>query len=162
MTCMSQLTCDKLELTPSSGQTLEVRPLHDRHAGTVLRLPHPHPLPLTFPQLAVIISSICWTLLLAFPQLILKEAPQTGQTVPNSSPEVPALARLPLVHDLSLYAAPGLTLLLDFFLFERKYSPAAACYAAPLASIACCVGYSVWPSTTERVRAFLPVLDGWS
>jgi hypothetical protein len=82
--------------------------------------------------------------LLAFPQLILKEAPQAGQTVPSSSPEVPALARLPLGHDLSLHAAPGLTLLLDFFLFERKYSPAAARYAAPLASIAYCVGYSVW------------------
>jgi hypothetical protein len=66
------------------------------------------------------------------------------QTVPSSSPGVPALARLPLVHDLSLHASPGLTLLLDFFLFESNYSPAAAHYAAPLASIAYCFGYSAW------------------
>jgi hypothetical protein len=81
------------------------------------------------------------------------------QTVSSSSPGVPALARLPLVHDLSLDAAPGLTLLPYFFLFERKYSPAAARYAAPLASIAYCFGYSGGSSTAqsrmERVRVVL-------
>jgi hypothetical protein len=106
----------------------------------------------------VIISSIYWKLLLAFPQLILKEAPQTGQTVPNSSPEVPAPARLPLVHDLSLHAAPGLTLLLDFFLFERKYSPAAARYAAPLAY---CVGYSAWVEYRAKQNGACTCRSSW-
>lgn len=52
--------------------------------------------------------------------------------------------RLPLKHDLALHAAPGITLFLDFILFEMKYSHTAASKGAPLAATLFCVWYSSW------------------
>jgi hypothetical protein len=101
-----------------------------------------HSSELTPPQLAVVISTIYWTLLLTVPHLILPPEPQ--QTVPTSSSEVPPLARLPLRHDLSLHALPGLSMLADFLLFERKYTSGAARIAAPLAATAYGVFYATW------------------
>jgi hypothetical protein len=98
--------------------------------------------------LAVVISSIYWTLLLAAPTLILPPSPQN--TVPTSSSEVPALMRLPLEHDLALHAAPALALFADFILFERRYSAGAASYGAPAAALIYCAFYSTWVEYCAR------------
>ena len=52
----------------------------------------------------------------------------------------PRLAGLPLSTDLALHASPLLTLLIDFFAFEHKFSKEHVRKAAPLAV----VGFSIW------------------
>lgn len=51
---------------------------------------------------------------------------------------------LPLPLDLSLHAAPALSLLLDFFLLEQSYSSYTVARGAPLTAIAFGLWYSVW------------------
>jgi len=80
--------------------------------------------------MSVVVTSIYWTLLLWFPTLILQADP--SKTVPTSSTEVPSLMRLPLRMDLALHAVPGVSLLLDFIFFERKYGEKEARYGATL------------------------------
>jgi len=67
--------------------------------------------------LSVVVSSIYWTLLLFLPAALLQRIPHSG---PDNS--VPLLSRLPLSADLALHASPVLALLMDFILFETKYS----------------------------------------
>jgi hypothetical protein len=83
--------------------------------------------------IATIVSSIYWTLLLSFPHLIL-------QALPESS----ASPFLPLTMDLALHAAPCLSLLADFMIFERKYSRKALFYVAPTVTLVCTVWYGWW------------------
>jgi hypothetical protein len=52
--------------------------------------------------------------------------------------------RIPLSHDLSLHAVPGISMLLDFVLFESKYSPSATKYAAPFVAFVYGVFYATW------------------
>ncbi|KII88639.1 hypothetical protein PLICRDRAFT_41839 [Plicaturopsis crispa FD-325 SS-3] len=90
--------------------------------------------------LAVVISSIYWTLLLAFPHLIMQAFPTSE---PTSSPSAPAIAYVPLPIDLALHAAPALTLVADFFLLERKYTRSEARWA-PLVTAVSTVWYGAW------------------
>jgi len=94
-------------------------------------------------QIAVVISSIYWTLLLAFPTLILPSLP-IDPSEPSSSGAAPALARIPLSVDVSLHAVPAISLLLDFLFFERKYSKKAAYALGPVLALAYAVGYGWW------------------
>lgn len=90
--------------------------------------------------LAVVISSIYWSLVLLAPQLILMENPLS--TEPSSA--APVMMRIPLEVDLALHAAPGIALFLDFFLFEKRYSKKQALYGAPTISILSTLWYSSW------------------
>jgi hypothetical protein len=90
----------------------------------------------------VVISSIYWTLMTLFPTLILPPNPEF--TEPTASSEVPAVMRLPLSHDLSLHAAPGIAMVADFLLFEIPYSKKSVSYRAPLAAFAFCLWYGSW------------------
>lgn len=94
------------------------------------------------------ISSIYWSLLLVFPHLILQAVP--GQSEPSSQ-GIPAIAYVPLDIDLSLHAIPGLSLLLEFILFQDAYSPKVAAYGAPVVTLACTVWYGWW---VERCASF--------
>ena len=87
-------------------------------------------------------SSIYWTLLSVAPFLLLAEDP--GEATPSSSSEMLALMRIPLNMDLALHAVPAVTLLIDFLVFERKYSAGAVRYGAPLAVFLSTVGYGSW------------------
>ena len=87
-------------------------------------------------------SSIYWTLLSVAPFLLLAEDP--GEATPSSSSEMLALMRIPLNMDLALHAVPAVTLLIDFLVFERKYSAGAVRYGAPLAVVLSTVGYGSW------------------
>jgi hypothetical protein len=93
-------------------------------------------------QLAVVISSIYWTLLLVFPSLIIAKDPRVAE--PSVSGEAPPEIRLPLKHDLALHAVPGLSLLLDFILFEQPYTGKIVTLGAPLVCLAYAVGYGSW------------------
>ncbi|KAI5893964.1 uncharacterized protein SCHCODRAFT_02623276 [Schizophyllum commune H4-8] len=91
---------------------------------------------------SIVVSSIYWTLLSVAPFLLLAEDP--GEATPSSSSEMLALMRIPLNMDLALHAVPAVTLLLDFLVFERKYSAGAVRYGAPLAVVLSTVGYGSW------------------
>ncbi|TFK29832.1 hypothetical protein FA15DRAFT_663107 [Coprinopsis marcescibilis] len=72
--------------------------------------------------LAVIISSIYWTLLLLFPHLIIDPRAGPGNpSTPSSSEIAPPPFRLPLSVDFPLHAVPAISLLVDFLAFEPKY-----------------------------------------
>ncbi|KAF7295029.1 MFS general substrate transporter [Mycena indigotica] len=83
---------------------------------------------------ATIVSTIYWTLLLAFPHLIL-------QAMPSESLEA---VMIPLRIDVCLHLVPCLSLLADFFWFEPKFGRSAMLYTAPFLSLVCTVWYGWW------------------
>ncbi|KAK7014960.1 MFS general substrate transporter [Favolaschia claudopus] len=84
---------------------------------------------------ATIVSSIYWTLLLGAPHLIV-------QKMPVGSGETPMM--LPLRIDLALHAVPGLALLSDFMIFERRYGRNAIQFLAPALTSICTLWYGWW------------------
>ncbi|KAF5315751.1 hypothetical protein D9611_004596 [Ephemerocybe angulata] len=93
--------------------------------------------------LAVVITSIYWTLLLLFPHLIVAQdfgTPGEG----SSSSEAPAPFYLPLSIDLALHACPAISLVIDFFIFERKYTKTEVNVAVPAIVVAYAVFYGSW------------------
>jgi len=86
--------------------------------------------------LACTISSIYWGLLLFAPDLILPRLPPGAANplgvVPGEPSSESHLARIPLHLDLALHAVPGISMALDFFLFEKKYTWKQAWKQAPL------------------------------
>jgi hypothetical protein len=96
----------------------------------------------SFHQVAVVVSTIYWTLILVYPQLILIKDPLYSAS--SSSSEAPPLVRVPLLIDLSLHATPALTLLADFAFFEKRYSKNATSYGAPFAVALATIGYATF------------------
>ncbi|ESK96844.1 conserved fungal protein [Moniliophthora roreri MCA 2997] len=94
--------------------------------------------------LAAVISCVYWALLTLSPELILQASEEMIDD-PDvlSSVEKLALIRLPFRVDFSLHMAPGVSLLLDFFLFERKYAVKEVAYG-PLVAGAYTVFYGWW------------------
>ncbi|KAI0082744.1 hypothetical protein K474DRAFT_1654899 [Panus rudis PR-1116 ss-1] len=104
--------------------------------------------------LSVVISTIYWTLLLAMPHLILRpDSPVDSE--PSASSEAPGFSRIPLSTDLALHAVPGVALLLDFLLFEKKYSKKQVRYGFVLMAL---VGtwYSVWVEHCAKYNGTFP------
>jgi len=96
--------------------------------------------------LAVVISSIYWTLLTVAPFLILPPQTETTSGEPSSAIDLdsaidPLLFRIPLSLDLTLHASPVIALLIDFFLLEEKYPPRAVRRTAPILAVLYGVGY---------------------
>ena len=91
-------------------------------------------------KVAVVVSLIYWSLLLLFPSLII---PAMGADAAGSSSAAPLLFYLPLHVDLSLHAVPAISLILDFFLFEKKYSQREI-GAAPFIAVAFASWYAIW------------------
>ncbi|KAJ3502323.1 hypothetical protein NLJ89_g8942 [Agrocybe chaxingu] len=101
--------------------------------------------------LAVVVSSIYWTLLLFFPALIIqKDLSGPSGAVPSSSPDAAPEFRLPLSIDLALHAAPALSVILDFFVFERKYNKKEVEVGAPAAISLYALGYTLWVEHCAR------------
>ncbi|KIJ16788.1 hypothetical protein PAXINDRAFT_74533, partial [Paxillus involutus ATCC 200175] len=89
--------------------------------------------------LAFVISTIYWSLVLFFPTLILRpELPKASE--PTSSSAAPKLMIIPFKTDLALHATPLLTLLFDFFVFERKFTKAQISKGAPAVVLV----YGIW------------------
>ncbi|KAF8557264.1 hypothetical protein OG21DRAFT_345094 [Imleria badia] len=87
-------------------------------------------------SLEFVISTIYWSLLLFLPHLILPPTPPS-QPTRGAAPE---FLSLPLPIDLALHASPLFTLLIDFFVFESKFSKTYVHKAAP----AVIMVFSVW------------------
>ncbi|KAF7304802.1 MFS general substrate transporter [Mycena kentingensis (nom. inval.)] len=58
---------------------------------------------------------------------------------------------VPLPTDICLHAIPCLSLLADFFLFERKYGRMSMTTVAPILSLLCTAWYGWW---VERCASF--------
>ncbi|CAE7224271.1 unnamed protein product [Rhizoctonia solani] len=94
---------------------------------------------------SIIVSGIYWTLLLAFPHLILPPIETSSEPAePSSAPEVPQFYRIPLTMDLALHLAPSASLVLDFFVLERKYTPRQLKNQAPVLAVLAAVSYATW------------------
>ncbi|KAF8902026.1 FAR-17a/AIG1-like protein [Gymnopilus junonius] len=91
--------------------------------------------------LSIIISVIYWSLLLFMPQFILQSF---HEEPPLSSTSSLDLFRIPLSLDLALHACPASFLLLDFFLFEKKYSKRYVNVAGPLSIVCFSIWYGLW------------------
>lgn len=76
------------------------------------------------------------------PHLILMSKPSTGE--PTSAPTALALMRIPIRVDLALHAVPAVALVLDFFLFEKRYTEYQATRVAPLTAILFGLWYVCW------------------
>ncbi|EJD05826.1 uncharacterized protein FOMMEDRAFT_77644 [Fomitiporia mediterranea MF3/22] len=103
--------------------------------------------------LSVVVTSIYWTLIVFFPTLILRRAPEPSEP---SAEGFDDLLRIPLSLDLALHAAPAITLLLDFFLFERSYGPRAANLGATVVSAVFSVWYAVWVEYCASFNGVFP------
>ncbi len=82
-------------------------------------------------------------MILQTPREILEDSPSLNVAMEE-------LFYLPLDMDFSLHAAPAITLLLDFYLFERKYNPKTAKILAPLLALTYTVGYAWWVERCAR------------
>jgi hypothetical protein len=58
--------------------------------------------------------------------------------------DTPPFFRIPLDIDIPLHGLPGPFLLLDFFLFEKKFSRQAMDQLAPVLAVLLSVTYSSW------------------
>ncbi|KAF8610204.1 hypothetical protein BDV93DRAFT_483360 [Ceratobasidium sp. AG-I] len=94
---------------------------------------------------AIVVSGIYWTLMLGFPHLILPPVSVTTDPVePSSAPETPQFYRIPLDMDLALHFAPAASLVLDFFLLERRYTKRQLKSQAPTLATLAAVSYASW------------------
>ncbi|KAG7442920.1 uncharacterized protein BT62DRAFT_935646 [Guyanagaster necrorhizus] len=95
-----------------------------------------------------VIVSVYWTLLLLFPSLILQK---DVVTEPTSSHDGPPLARTPLSLDLAMHVVPGLSLVMDFLVFEKKYSQELVKLAVPVV-LTCGGMYSSWAERNAKLN----------
>ncbi|TDL27363.1 hypothetical protein BD410DRAFT_782456 [Rickenella mellea] len=104
--------------------------------------------------LAVVISTIYWTLITLLPSLIL-QADQTQSEPTSAAPEL-SLMRIPLRVDLALHATPALTLLANFFLFETRYSIAETKYPAAIVTTLYGIFYALWVEYCAKHNGHFP------
>lgn len=93
--------------------------------------------------LAFVISTVYWSLLLFLPSLILQRR-LPGLSESSSSSTLPELVWIPFNIDFPLHLAPVITLLADFFFFEKKYTKKQVQIGAPLVVLACGTCYACW------------------
>jgi len=103
--------------------------------------------------LAFVISSIYWTLLLLFPSLILQKMSTEQEP---SSEAVPELLRIPLNVDLALHASPLISLLIDFFAFEKRYPAKHVKGVAPLVVLVSTIWYASWAEYCATFNGSFP------
>ena len=65
---------------------------------------------------------------------------QKGSVIEEPSSQLPDFIGIPLSMDMALHAAPALSLLFDFFVFEGSYDDFSTAFTAMLA-------FTVWYST---------------
>ena len=78
------------------------------------------------------------------PSLILRPKSQEGVDLAESPEAADDFVRVPMYLDLALHAVPGTVLLVDCFLFERKYPKKHARYGGALVAIIAGAWYAWW------------------
>lgn len=106
-------------------------------------LRRPHKPKLTFyyplsPQLEFVISFIYWPLILFSPHLIARSIDES-RALPDAPPQ---FMHLPLTIDLALHASPLFTLLIDFFVFQPKFSKIHVHKVAPVVVVVFTIWYA--------------------
>ncbi|KAF8912678.1 FAR-17a/AIG1-like protein [Mucidula mucida] len=104
--------------------------------------------------LEAVVACVYWPLMMFLPYAILR-AEAAGNSEPTFSNQMIKLARIPLSVDLALHAVPAASLLLDFIIFEKKYSKSAQSYAMPLVG-ACALFYSSWAEYCGSINGNFP------
>ncbi|KAI0673054.1 FAR-17a/AIG1-like protein [Trametes maxima] len=104
--------------------------------------------------ISIVISTIYWTLLLFLPHMILMSDPE--ETTPTSSSLVPEPTRLPLQVDLALHAAPAISMFIDFYFFEKKYSKTASRWGSITLMALAGSWYSTWVEHCASYNGFFP------
>jgi len=100
--------------------------------------------------LATVVSTIYWSLIIFAPSLILQPDPTHAE--PSSKNVIP----LPMETDLCLHALPAVSLLIDFFAFERSFSPREAREGAAIVSTLFAIWYSNWVEYCARQNGTFP------
>ena len=103
----------------------------------------------------MVISTIYWTLLFTLPQLILR----SEDSEPSSSGAAPKLSRIPVDMDVALHAVPAISLLLDFFLLERKYSRKTAVFGGFIVAAASGLWYAWWVEECAKYNGICEYLS---
>jgi len=98
---------------------------------------------------AVLVSSVYWTLLVLFPELIL-------QVDPTSPPSAPVLIRLAPQVDLALHATPVVTLIIDFIFLQSRYTRKESLYAAPVVVLLAGAWYGWWVEYCASYNGVFP------
>lgn len=62
------------------------------------------------------------------------------------------LFRIPLSIDLALHAVPCISLLIDFFFFEKKYNKQEVKVGAPTAAFVFSLWYTLWVEHCARMN----------
>lgn len=89
----------------------------------------------------MVVSGIYWTLFLVAPEFLFGES--AGKDAESSSaPEIPQHVRISLPLDIGLHAVPVVTLLLDFFLLEHKYTKNQTVFGGLFIAVVCGLWYS--------------------
>lgn len=140
LTMVLSLLCDLLPKISGLKQVKRLVFMISLPACLSIRWHHPFLINL---QLAIVISTIYWSLITLAPSLILPPD-TTATSEPSSSTTAPVLFRIPLSMDLALHASPAITLFLDFVLFEKSYSARETTYGAPAVGMLSTVWYSWW------------------
>ncbi|KAI0636804.1 FAR-17a/AIG1-like protein [Trametes polyzona] len=104
--------------------------------------------------LSIVISTIYWNLLLFMPHMIIMSDPEA--TTPTSSDRVPEPARLPLSVDLALHAAPAVSMFIDFYFFERRYSKSVSRWGSIVLAALAGSWYSWWVEHCASYNGFFP------
>ncbi|KAG7442916.1 uncharacterized protein BT62DRAFT_954385 [Guyanagaster necrorhizus] len=91
-----------------------------------------------------VIASIYWTLIIFFPNLIKMKATADGAPIPF----------LPLSVDLSLHAVPGIALVADFLLLEKRYSRRTVAHYSIPTVVVCTAAYGAWAEWCASINGF--------
>ncbi|KIM24022.1 hypothetical protein M408DRAFT_248160 [Serendipita vermifera MAFF 305830] len=102
--------------------------------------------------ISVVVAAVYWPLIIFWPHLMLAQLPSDEPTLDSPA----TLFRIPADIDIPLHGLPGPFLLLDFFLFEQKFSRRAMDRIAPLLAIILAVTYSVWVEYCASRNGYFP------
>jgi len=110
--------------------------------------------------ISTIVTTVYWGLLIFWPEMILAarplpiEFPTPDELVPSFSE--PTILRIPLKIDLALHAIPAISLILDFFFVERKYTRGQAVYGGIIMTVLACLSYAPWIEHCAKFNGSFP------
>ncbi|KAI0736998.1 FAR-17a/AIG1-like protein [Fomitopsis betulina] len=108
--------------------------------------------------IATIVTTVYWTLLIFWTEMILAARPIAGDSsgaLEPSSSEL-AILRIPLKTDLALHAVPAISLLVDFFFVERRYSHRQAVWGGIAMTVLACSTYAPWIEYCSKFNGSFP------
>ncbi|GFZ46314.1 hypothetical protein JCM24511_04561 [Saitozyma sp. JCM 24511] len=151
----------------TSGVVMMLSAINDLLPATTFIRPIKRSLLLFSMPVEIVITSIYWTLVAIKPELMFPPNPDLLDPFREGEPSTASadlLFRIPLWMDFSMHALPAISLLIDFFLFERRYKPPASTRGATLLAVCFGTTYSLWVEYCATINEkfpypFLNVMD---